>query len=265
MAEAYRLSVVRLTGHQLESPDVGTWLADWGFRMRSYPEVQAVDFFNISNPRIAMCRNAAVEHAKGFGSTHILWLDPDMGLDRYVQRNAQDEVISRAKPFWHEAWEFIKRHPFSVAAAPYAGRHPHRPIHVFVKNDNNQLIRVRHEDAPNLSGWSQVAGVGTGAMLMDIRIFDRLEFPYFKDTFIDRKETKLRHSQDVHFCATCEQAQIPVYVNWDCPCGHWQLSVVEMPGWDASDAPEQPLPPCAADPSVPLLRIRGQGDTSWSG
>lgn len=264
MSEAYRLTVARLTGWQLECPDIATWLADWAFRMREYPEVQSIDFFNISNPRIAMCRNACVKHAKEVNSTHILWIDPDMVLDRYLKRDREGKITGRAKPFWDEAWKFIQAHPYSVAAAPYSGRPPHRPIHVFVKNEADQLVRVSHEEASKLTGWTQVAGVGTGAMLMDIRLFDRLEQPYFKDTFTDRSETKLHHSQDVHFCSKCEPAKIPIYVNWDCACGHWQNSVVEMPGWEASDGPEPPMPPCAADPSVPLLRMHGRGDTSWS-
>lgn len=264
MSQPYRLTVARLTGFQTECPDIGTWMGDWGIRLRVHPDVDSVDSFNVSNVRIGMCRNKCVEHARQVGSTHILWIDPDMAIDRYVQRDHEDRVFGRAKPWWDTAWDFVKKHPFAVAAAPYAGKLPERPIHVFVKNEADQLVRVRHEDVKMLTGWTQVAAIGSGLMLTDIRIFDRLEQPYFKDTFTDRTETQLHHSQDIFFSARCELAQIPIYINWDCPCGHWQPTVVEMPGWEKSDGPEPPLPPCAADASIPLLRIQGGGDKVWS-
>ena len=102
-----------------------------------------------------------------------------------------------------------------------------------------------------------------------LRFFDRLGQPYFTDTFTDQSDSQLRWSQDVYFCQQCARAGIPIFVNWDSPAGHWQLEVVEMPGWEnlapdgSMNRPESELGPVGADPTVPVLRVRGTGDKSW--
>jgi hypothetical protein len=265
----YKITIARPTGYKLECPEIGTFLMDFTARVRDFPDVGLIDTFNVQNPRIAMCRNACVAHARDVGSTHILWLDPDMVIDRYVQRTADGRSVpGRAKPFFPVAWDFIKRHAQAygpcVVAAPYASCYPHRAIHVFAASTTgNSLARITHAEAAKLSGWTQVRAVGTGCMLMDVKVFDRLQEPYFDDLFKTVAHADLHHSQDVRFCLKCAGAKVPIYVNWDCPAGHYQNTIVEMPGWDSGKPPESIIP-TAADPSVPLLVIQGEGDTSWN-
>ena len=203
-----------------------------------------------------MCRNICVQHARSVEATHILFLDPDMVPDAYIQDDPQ------AKPFWHVAWPFMKANPGCVLAAPYCGRRPHEPVHCFARNKENNLVRITRDQAALLEGWYAVDAVGTGMMLIDMAVFDRFEHPIFRDVFQDKTCTKLRQSQDVDFCLRCHAAKVPVYVNFSCWADHWQNSPVRRPGWKAETPPDEPVS-LAVNPSVPVLQVVGQGDKSW--
>jgi hypothetical protein len=252
--ERYRLCIARPTGWNLEAADMGTWLFHFGFTLpRVSPELTEVLSFNITNHRVAMCRNNCVSFALRHECTHILWLDPDMALDRYVKWNPEGMPAEGTKAWWHEAWPFIKAHPGSIVAVPYCGGAPGHPIHIFVKTPKGSLTRLSRELAQQQRGFASVEAVGAGSMLMDTSIFKRLKEPYFKDTFTSPREDDLRHSSDVEFSLRCRAAGIPIYVSFDTWAGHWQSQCVERPGFQQPGEArfEEPMSP---DPSIPVLR-----------
>jgi len=261
----YRICVILPTGFSYTCPDLSTWVFRWAYHLHLDQDIAGLDWFQVKNCRIDLMRNMGVAHARATKATHILWIDPDMVLDKYLGKTASGEPVanSRFKPFWQTAWKFIKEHPMSIAAAPYCGCYPLRPWHVFTKNESDRLVRVDHETARNLRGWTAVEAVGTGAMLMDARIFDRLEQPYFRDSYQDETHTKLRLTQDVDFCLRCRGKGVGIYVNWDTPAGHWQNSVVDPPYLEEIEHYEAPVP-LANDPSVPVLTMEGGGDKAWT-
>lgn len=252
---ADRLCIVRPTGYNLEAADVGTWLFHFGYTLgRTTPELQEVFSFNVVNHRVPLSRNACVRYALQRKCTHILWLDPDMAIDRYVQWGLDGRPTNGTKAFWLEAWPFIKSHPGSITAVPYCGGQPGQPVHVFVKTKRgDKLVRVQRRTAQGLRGWTSVEAVGAGTMLMDTSIFQRLKPPWFFDTFTNEYQDELRHSSDVEFSLRCRAAGIPIYVCWDTWAGHWQNRCVDRPGFNPP-----PPPPVAEslspDPSIPVLQ-----------
>ena len=255
---AYRLCVARPTGYRMQHADISTWLMQFAFRLRDdSPDIREVQFYNVGNPRILMMRNLCVKDAVAGGCSHILFVDPDMVPDKYVGRDPT------AKMFWLEAWTFIKEHPGSVVAVPYCGPPPDEVIHVFVKNDKGDLVRLPRAAAQKLSGWKGVEAVGTGLLLADMSIFQKIPHPYFDDVYLDDTKTKLHFSQDVYFCLKCREHGIPIYVNFDCWAGHDQTICVDKPGWREAMNPPAPPLPLAAHGTIPVLTVRGQGDTRW--
>ena len=271
-----KLCIARPTGFSMECPDIGTWLFNFGFQLRRYTEItEAIttdqlisdaQTFQVANPRIGMMRNMAVENCRKHGITHMLFIDPDMAIDRYVRLGPQGPT-NRFLPFFHTAWPFMsahgKNHGPAIMAAPYCGRQPDEPVHVFVPNQENRVVRLSREKAQSLEGWHSVAAVGTGCMLIDMRVFDHVDPPYFSDLFKTIYHDDLNRSQDVNFCLKCAAAKIPIYVNFSCPAGHWQYSIVEWPGTQAAPPVEQDTF-TSPDPRVPQLREQGAGDRSWS-
>lgn len=267
----YRICVARPSGYKTESPDVGTYLVQWLNDLKNRPGAEDLDLFTVSNARIRMMRNMCVQHAQEKGADFLLFIDPDMGIDKYVQRDAQGRPVGDAIPFFPAAWDLVLRHRQQrqrpgIYAAPYCATPPHEPVHVFVKNTQDNLVRLERERAAMLRGWHQVAACGTGLMLIDMGVFPllhRQDAPYFKDQYTDNTETKLRYSQDVDFCLRCGAAGIPIYVNFSCWCTHWQLAEVHRPGWKPGPDVEQPME-VGQDPDIPVVRIQGQGCRSWT-
>jgi hypothetical protein len=187
-----------------------------------------------SGSRIAMGRNLQVKEAMQLGLSHLLFIDPDMLPDTYLEADPQ------ATPVWDTFWSFMQANPGSVLAAPYCGPPPKEEVHVFSPNPSGDLKRVSREQAAALHGWQQVGGAGTGFMLIDMDVFKALKNPYFHDVYTDETESKLRNSQDVDFSKKCWEAGIPMYVNFDCWCDHQQMVHIRRPGW--VDPPPRPAP-----------------------
>jgi hypothetical protein len=233
----------------MESSDTGTWLLQFGFRLGQF--VNEMHCYSVSNPRILMNRNICVKGAQEVHATHLLFIDPDMVPDYYYGKEP------RAKRFFDEAWPFILKHPGSICAAPYCGPSPAKPVHVFVRGAaSDQLLRVPRGMAAKLEGWSSVEAVGTGLMLIDMAIFDRLEHPYFDDEYQDITKSDIRRTQDVWFCLRAREKKIPIYVHWDCWARHYQPNMVDKPGWTEHEGPEVIVPtPLSADPSIPVCVV----------
>lgn len=219
----YQLYVGRPVGWQLEAPTVGTWLFMLGAKLRDYPEIKAILGGHYCQPRIHLSRNWLVRDARQDGATHLLMVDPDMWPDRYADQTG--------KFFFTEAWKFALEHPGCVYAAPYCGRPPEMPIHVFGVNRENKMVRLQRDQARQMRGWHQVAAVGTGLMLIDMKIFDRLQTPYFADVYHDETQSELKNSQDIWFAQQCSKAGVPIFVNFDTPAAHQQIAVAEWSPW----------------------------------
>ena len=82
--EQVSLSICRPTGWNLECPDIATWLCRWGFEQIMRREINSLDLYQVKQSRIQLMRNKCVMHAKEVGSTHLLFLDPDIIPDYYV-------------------------------------------------------------------------------------------------------------------------------------------------------------------------------------
>lgn len=226
---SYRLHIGRPLGFALECPDMGTQLFTLGHQI-GYANGKGREIIYPSlthrcRERIPASRNQLVADAIDAGATHLLMLDPDVALDHYVGREPW------AVPWFSTFWSFAMANHGSVLAAPYCGRGlADPPVQVFDGGTTEtERRRVPWNDARQRRGWQRVTGVGTGLMLIDMRIFERLKPPYFIDHYADETCTRLDYTPDLWFCQLCCAAGIPIYVNWDCWVGHWQNQIVACP------------------------------------
>jgi hypothetical protein len=241
----YKLHLSFPTGFKLNCPDLTVWLTMWGMKLFTpRTQVRGLDLHNVSQSRIGLCRNESVADAKTRGATHIWFIDPDMCPDWMVQRYG-------ATPFWPGCWDFIRTMGACVVAAPYAGMADTASykVHVFRREVGNRLVRLAPEEAAELTGWHRVGGVGTGCMLIDMRVFDILDrdqangqpVPYFKDLYTDGTMSQLKTTQDIYFCHRLLRHKIPLYVNFDCWMGHYQNCIVGGPREDFRTKPPEDI------------------------
>lgn len=221
----YHLYVGRPVGWGLEIAAMGSYLLRLGASLRQFPEIRHLSTSHYTNSRVAMSRNWLVKNAQEVGATHLLMVDPDMVPDIGGVR------------FFDEAWPFILEHPGSICAAPYCGPSPKKDVHVFgvSREYPSRMVRLPREQYGDYAGWVRAVGVGTGLMLIDMTVFDKLKHPYFDDAYHDETKCELKNSQDVVFCRKASEAQIPIYVNFLTPAGHQQTIVETLP--DAGSGP----------------------------
>ena len=62
-----------------------------------------------------------------------------------------------------------------------------------------------------------------GCVLIRKGVFERLKYPWFSWVSYESGATL---SEDLHFCADCGRAKIPVYVDARVGCGHMLRRVV---------------------------------------
>lgn len=236
----FRVYLCRPCGFAYECPDMGSYLFSLGMSVgwqnaRSEPSDQ-VSFCGVhaSRQRIHVCRNQAVDDAREFKATHLMFMDPDIVVDAYVG------LKSWAKRWWPEAWKSaIGDRKQAVLGAPYVGQAG--LVQVFDLNRQ----RFQADDVSTRSGWERIGAIGTGLLLIDMKVFDRLDetgekMPYFADAFEDWRQAKMIATQDLFFCERCRKAGIPIYVNWDCWCAHWQNQPVLSPRVDDGGTQEEP-------------------------
>jgi hypothetical protein len=104
---------------------------------------------NTESSVVAVNRDNAVKAARGAGCSHVLFLDSDMVFPSW----ALDHLLARGKD--------IVGCVYPRRVAPY--------------NILGSLMGV-----PDCSDLRQGFELGMGCMLIDVRVFDRLEAPYFR-------------------------------------------------------------------------------------
>jgi len=71
----------------------------------------------------------------------------------------------------------------------------------------------------------QVHGGGFGCAFVDMKVFQKLAYPWFN--FVSYGDGQLL-SEDLYFCHMCQQANIPVYMDTRIQCGHITQYIKEI-------------------------------------
>ena len=80
---------------------------------------------------------------------------------------------------------------------------------------------------PLNQGVMKVDAIGTGCMLIDVGVFEVIEWPWFEYEYLIFKGERDRMSEDMVFCKKAMKAGIPIYADTDIKCGHFQSVVIE--------------------------------------
>lgn len=207
-----------------ESPDVGDWLVKTTLKLKNDPRIGQISHTEIADTPITMTRNLTVEAAKSEKADFMLLVDSDMKPDSELGADPN------AKPFWDSSWEFMlaHRHAPAIIAAPYVGPPPFENIYVFkwTNKGNNPIIadysldQYTRDEACILGGFHEAGALPTGLILIDMRVFDLLENPYFYYEYTDKTESKKSSTEDVTFTRDACLAGAKLYCNWDAWAGH---------------------------------------------
>jgi len=150
----------------------------------------------------AIARNRIVKVAKEQKCTHILFLDADMTFPT--------DVIPK-----------LLKHNVDIACGLYKQRNePHK--YALFRIKKGEYIRPEIEE-----GLMKVDAAGTGCMLINMKLFDKIDFPWFDYRQYRRSKTKY-FTEDIWFCKKAREKGFKIYVDTDVKCGHIIDKILEV-------------------------------------
>lgn len=223
------IMLAQFPGGNITHPDVADWVTRVSVFCAKDERIERLEHWRVSTTPITMARNRAVVEARKRKVDYLLMVDNDMSPD-----------YGAAKGFFSSTLEWLFSEKLSdpcVVAAPYCGPPPHENVYVFkVANFeseqpvlNYKIECFSREEAANRTGFERVIAIPTGLCMIDMRVFDRMEPPWFYYEYTDKTESELASTEDVTFSRDASFAGIPVYVNWDAWAGHWKPKCVPRP------------------------------------
>jgi hypothetical protein len=234
----FDLFIARFPFKRIEDPDVTEYYANLRARLRNGDRISDMigqiytDYYD--DTPITMLRNLAVEDAKAKKADLLMMIDSDISADYLLG------LDNMAQPFFDTSFEHIinTRKP-AIVASPYCGPPPHENVYCFKvanyeSNNPNKvanwtLAQFTREEVAQRSGIEHVMALATGLILIDMRVFEKLEPPYFDYGYSDKFKSRKDTTEDVYFTRNATVAGYECYCNWYSWSKHWKNKGVGKP------------------------------------
>lgn len=182
------------------------------------------------------CRNAALKDAKAKGYHFLMMLDDDMRPDMFYGLPGEPD----AQPFAETAIDFMMAHDGPcIVGAPYCGEPPHQPVLVMKDRtqypdmpdvEGQKLDKYTRDEAAILKGIQRVAALPTGHIMIDVRVTEVLDPPWFDYEYDDEPHnTALASTEDVYFTRNLDWLGVPSYCHWSAWAGHHKRFLTGKP------------------------------------
>jgi hypothetical protein len=181
---------------------------EWALSMmqQTYPLNCNVTIIAIENVATDEARNKIVKHAQEIKARYLWFVDADTAPPAYAARKLVVDL------------ESCPDEKVMVAAGIYC-----------VKNDPTEPIVYKKNGAGAFWKWKvgelfECEGIGTGCMMINMKVFEHLEEPYFKtvDRESDNPEiAKFQGTDDIYFCQKVVDAGFKIIADGAVLPIHW--------------------------------------------
>lgn len=180
------------------------------------------------------CRNAALKDAKAKGYHFLMMLDDDMRPDMFLGLEPD------AQSFAETALDFMMKHDGPcIVGAPYCGEPPNQQVLVMKDRtdypdmpdvEGSKLDKYTRDEAAVMSGIKRVAALPTGCIIVDTRVTEILDPPWFDYEYSDEPHnTTLASTEDVYFTRNLDWLGVPSYCHWSAWAGHHKRFLTGKP------------------------------------
>ena len=147
---------------------------------------------NVRSSILSKNRMDLVKSAKALKATHLLFIDSDQTFPAYLLHKlaAHGKLVVAANCVTKQ-----------IPACPTARAKSANPKGEVVYTD------------PHSTGLEQVWRVGTGVMLINMKVFDKIGMGVWDMKYLPEEETY--QGEDWTFCEACEKAGIPIWIDHD--------------------------------------------------
>lgn len=232
-----RVGLFRFPFDMREMSTTVDWLLRSSHYLNNHERVEIVASESIADTPVDMSRNRALKRAKELGLHFAIFIDSDMWPD-YEYIHNQCKETDAAKEFLPNAFEFALQHDGPcVIGVPYCCAPPEERVLVmkWVVQETDAPPGASHiksydrEEVDSLRGFGEVAALGTGLLLIDLRALDVLPEPYFTYEFKDAAQTEKASTEDIVFTRDLHLLDVPQYCFWSSWAGHWKNKLVVRP------------------------------------
>lgn len=213
-----------------EHPDVRRWAVAASLILNASPVVGRVHMFDVCSSRIILNRNTTIQAAKKRNCRWVLMCDPDMSPDVYAGSIEGQREFLLPSLAWARLW-YHQHGRGCVVGAPASCGPPSFKLNIFGITAEGEMKQLEENDLPAEPSFEAIAAIGTGLILIDMKVFDHLPVPYFNDEYRDREMTQVATGQDIYFGRECNRHGISVFANWYSWAGHWKTCCLGRPGW----------------------------------
>ncbi len=183
---------------------------EWAMALaiQNYPLNLTRAFYLAGKLETAEARNKAVEYAVQKKSKYIWFLDDDVQPPLFALRqliytleSADDDVM--------------------VVSGIY-----------FTKNEPTEPVIYRGEGQGAFWKWRvndkfEIDGCGAGCMLVNTKLFEKLEKPYFKTIDEIGDKTAYASTEDIYFCNKVKAAGYKILADASVLCNHWNVNTMK--------------------------------------
>lgn len=221
--------LVRFAYGGFERVELTDWVVQTALWAERNPKVEKLLHGHVDDVSVPTCRNRAVLEAIQQGVDILIMADHDMAPD-----------IDKSKMFVADGFEFITKRWHdapTVLGAPYRSGVGNKQPQIGVwrthhDSQNVTLEKYSNEEGQDMHGIQPVAWLGTGLMMLDLRVCTgfpapdgkplALATPWFAEEFDEPYQTKRVCGEDVYFTRNASvvfgEHDIPVvFCAWD----HW--------------------------------------------
>lgn len=145
-----------------------------------------IEIINVNGSMLPEVRHRLVAEAMKWGATHALWLDSDMMFPR-------------------DTLQCLLRHNVPVVGVNYPRRMKPCIPTGHLGNQNGGMLWTE----PGDKSLVEVKHLGGGVMLVDMRVYDMIDLPFFMFEVTENK-AGLR-GEDVYFCEKVKAEGIPIF------------------------------------------------------
>lgn len=147
-------------------------------------------------------RNKIVEEARKAGTTHLMFIDADM----IFPEDGIMRLLAHKKDIVGANYN-VRLDPTSVVLSG--------PTVKMFDKKTNKVVSMSGQDFP--TELFKCYSLATGFMMIDMKVFDKLEFPYF-DAYQDKNG--VHYTEDVDFCRKANESGAEVWCDPTIRMGH---------------------------------------------
>jgi|SRR5271157_2677022 len=117
--------------------------------------------------------------------------------------------------------QILLSHDFPICGIPYLSRlYKNRFCGGFWKDDRSGVIAESTHLTENTRGLVRVLWAGLGALLIKKKVFEELDYPYFRETYMMIDKFCWPISDDIQFAMDLEMRNIPIFLDCNLRADH---------------------------------------------